>query len=72
MKLYELEFGLTAICWSCGKTFIKDNPCEKCEFFVCPHCNSCGCHLSECCRKVAKSIILTMELNNLLPVKKSE
>jgi len=67
MKLYELEFGLKAICWTCGENFVKDNPCYKCEFFVCPHCGDCGCQLSEGSRKVARSIILTMALNGLLP-----
>lgn len=68
MKLYELEFGLIAICWTCGKKFVKNQPCDKCEFFICPHCGRCGCHLSDASKKVARSIILTMALNGLLPV----
>ena len=69
VKLYELEFGLKAICWNCGEIFVKENPCDKCEFFVCPHCGICGCQLSESSRKVARSIVLTMKLNGLLPVR---
>jgi len=70
MKLYELEFGLKAICWTCGKVFVKNKPCQKCEFFVCPNCGSCGCQLSRACRKVARCIIMTMALNGLLPPKR--
>jgi hypothetical protein len=69
-KLYEYELGLRAICWTCGKEFTKTNPCTICEFFVCPHCGSCGCGLPKRCRDVARKIIETMVLNGLLPISK--
>lgn len=69
LELYEYENGLKAICWSCGKTFVKDKPCLKCKFYICPHCENCGCHLDEQSKHVARCVISTMVLNNLLPIK---
>jgi len=56
--LGDLEKGWVAECWFCGKKFTKQDHCDKCDLFVCPHCGKCGCDLSE---EARRAVIITLE-----------
>jgi hypothetical protein len=53
----HFEEGLFAECWHCNGIFQKKTFCEKCGFFICPHCNKCACQLPECCQEVARKFL---------------
>lgn len=53
----SIEYGLFAECWHCNAVFQKTIYCQKCGFFVCPHCNKCACQLPDCCKNVAKKFL---------------
>lgn len=53
------EKGLSAVCWFCEIEFVKDVECSMCGFYVCPHCNGCGCKLTINERRVARICVAT-------------
>lgn len=65
-KLLDYERNLHAVCFHCGKEFIKTKPCEKCDFYRCPHCGKCACDLPGCCQKTARAVVETMILSGVL------
>ena len=52
-----LEFftNPSVYCFKCGKKFTSKDAkvCTKCGWMICPHCNACGCGLSEETLRVA-------------------
>jgi hypothetical protein len=56
----HFEEGLFCECWHCNRIFQKKTFCEKCGFFVCPHCHKCACTLPKCCQEVARKFLRAM------------
>lgn len=52
-----LEFFMNpyVYCFKCGKKFTSKEAkvCTNCGWMICPHCNACGCALSEETLRVA-------------------
>jgi len=47
------------ICFRCGEPFKPSNTCNKCSWYICPHCNACLCTLNDKEKFVAVAVWLT-------------
>ncbi len=56
----EIEVGLEAECWYCDGVFVKEEACETCGFYRCPHCGKCACELDDFTRQALEKTVRAM------------
>lgn len=46
--------GIRYVCKMCGHKFMPKDLCMACRWWICPNCDTCGCHYYDKYKRVSK------------------